>query len=226
MSINMADVKQIMYGNKEVTKIEDGLGNVLWQKAGPVPSTVTITLTNPVSFSLTSRGGKAGDNGWVTISQLTEKIAASATLQATDVFYILPEETVQAIKNHTYTTDQTISSLSLVDWYNSYSVSAYVCYIKDNDLWCVGNLDNSTANDTILGTTNDLNKFRLYYIKQYANTYWVSVNNSSSTSSAIKWRFSNANYFINHTNAYNTSNKNRVQTYTWTDQTETLTYNI
>lgn len=33
MSINMADVKQIMYGNKEVTKIEDGLGNVLWQKA-------------------------------------------------------------------------------------------------------------------------------------------------------------------------------------------------
>lgn len=36
MSINMADVKQIMYGNKEVTKIEDGLGNVLWQKqVGP-----------------------------------------------------------------------------------------------------------------------------------------------------------------------------------------------
>ena len=32
MSINMADVKQIMHNNKEVTKIEDSLGNVLWQK--------------------------------------------------------------------------------------------------------------------------------------------------------------------------------------------------
>lgn len=36
MSINMADVKQIMYGNKEVIKIEDSLGNILWQKqVGP-----------------------------------------------------------------------------------------------------------------------------------------------------------------------------------------------
>lgn len=214
MSINMADVKQIMYGNKEVTKIEDGLGNVLWQKAGPVPGLITITLTNPVSFSLTNRSGSVGANGWVTISQLTEKISATANLEDADLFYILPAETVDAIKNNTYTTDQTISSLSLADWYNSYSIGAYVCYIKDNNLWCVGNLDNSTANDTVLGTTNDLSKFRLYYIKQYANTYWVSVNNSSSTSSAIKWRFSNANYFINHTNAYNTNNKNRVHTYT------------
>lgn len=32
MSINMADVKQIMRGTKEVAKIEDGLGNILWQK--------------------------------------------------------------------------------------------------------------------------------------------------------------------------------------------------
>lgn len=38
MSINMADVKQIINNanNKEVVKIEDGLGNVLWQKVtGP-----------------------------------------------------------------------------------------------------------------------------------------------------------------------------------------------
>lgn len=42
MSINMADVKEIMYGNKEVTKIEDGLGNVLWQKYTPEPFDPTI----------------------------------------------------------------------------------------------------------------------------------------------------------------------------------------
>ena len=117
--------------------------------------------------------------------------------------------------------------MSLEDWYTSYRGTAYVCYIKDNDLWCVGNLDNSTANDTPLGTTNDLTKFRVYYPNYYSSTYWVAVNNNASTgTAAIKWRFSNANYFINHTNTYNTTNKNRVQTYTWTDQTGTITYNI
>ena len=39
MSINMADVKQIINNanNKEVVKIEDGLGNVLWQKVAEQP---------------------------------------------------------------------------------------------------------------------------------------------------------------------------------------------
>ena len=32
MAIDMTTVKQIMHNNKEVAKIEDGLGNVLWQK--------------------------------------------------------------------------------------------------------------------------------------------------------------------------------------------------
>ena len=227
MAIDMTTVKQIMHNNKEVVKIEDGLGNILWQKASPV-TTITITLTNPVSFSLTNRGDSAGANGWVTISQLTEKIAATADLQDADLFYILPAATVQAIKNHTYTTSQTISSLSFTEWRTSYRGTAYVCYIQNNDLYCVGNLDNSTANDTVLGTTNDLTKFRAYYPNRYLSYYdWVAVNNSTDTGTvAIKWRFSNANYLINHTNTFNTSNKNRVQTYTWTDQTGTLTYTL
>lgn len=32
MAIDMTTVKQIMHNNKEVVKIEDGLGKVLWQK--------------------------------------------------------------------------------------------------------------------------------------------------------------------------------------------------
>lgn len=36
MSINMANVKQIMHGTKEVAKIEDSLGRILWQKMTPV----------------------------------------------------------------------------------------------------------------------------------------------------------------------------------------------
>ena len=42
MAIDMTTVKKIMHGNKEVAKIEDSLGNILWQKSTP---TVTITIT-------------------------------------------------------------------------------------------------------------------------------------------------------------------------------------
>lgn len=38
MSINMADVKQIINNanNKEVVKIQDSLGNILWQKQASI----------------------------------------------------------------------------------------------------------------------------------------------------------------------------------------------
>ena len=40
MSINMADVKEIINNanNKEVVKIQDSLGNILWQKQAPGPT--------------------------------------------------------------------------------------------------------------------------------------------------------------------------------------------
>lgn len=73
MSINMADVKQIMYGNKEVTKIEDGLGNVLWQKqVGPTvdpyiyylqgSTFYRLDMVNKVATQMTS-SGSFGQNG-------------------------------------------------------------------------------------------------------------------------------------------------------------------
>lgn len=37
MSINMANVKQIMHNNKEVIKIEDSLGHIIWQKEPEQP---------------------------------------------------------------------------------------------------------------------------------------------------------------------------------------------
>lgn len=40
MAIDMTTVKQIMHNNKEVAKIEDSLGNILWQKQSPGPSII------------------------------------------------------------------------------------------------------------------------------------------------------------------------------------------
>lgn len=55
MAIDMTTVKQIMHNNKEVAKIEDGLGNILWQKA-PSQQWHTLwsgsdTVTIPTSTS-------------------------------------------------------------------------------------------------------------------------------------------------------------------------------
>lgn len=56
MSINMADVKEIMYGNKEVTKIEDSLGNILWQKQATVdPYLIYIGNNNYYKFDMVNK---------------------------------------------------------------------------------------------------------------------------------------------------------------------------
>ena len=53
MAIDMSDVKQIMHGNKEVIKIEDSGGNILWQKPSANNLTIVCTgtfNTNRISF--------------------------------------------------------------------------------------------------------------------------------------------------------------------------------
>ena len=218
MAIDMTTVKQIMHGNKEVAKIEDSLGNVLWQKPSPTV-TITITLSGWLNLGI---GNQYSNTGYIEYAQLTEKIGPSGT---PDKFIILPASTVQAIKNHTYTTDQSITGLTLDQWYTSLNHGAYVCYIQNNDLYCVGNLDNSTANDTVLGTTNDLAKFRMYYLYYPSGTSRppIVLIDTSNNTGHTKWRFSNANYLINHTN--NGSGQKvwlRTQAVSGTD---TLTYN-
>lgn len=53
MSIDMTTVKEITHNNKEVVKIEDSNGNILWQKNVPV-QTDTITLTVGASQDITT----------------------------------------------------------------------------------------------------------------------------------------------------------------------------
>lgn len=67
MAIDMTTVKQIMHNNKEVAKIEDGLGNILWQKAAPAPTynyyyidnnnVIKIDFANKTKTAYTRNGG-------------------------------------------------------------------------------------------------------------------------------------------------------------------------
>ena len=217
MSIDMTTVKQIMHNNKEVAKIEDLNGNVMWQKATPT-TPVTITFTRWFNLGM---GTSGSTSGYIEYAQLTSLVSPTGN---PDKFIILPKTTVEAIKNHTYTTDQTIEGLSLSVWYYDYRGDAYVCYVQNNDLWCVGNIDNSTANDTPLGTTNVLSKFRMYYPYNISNRTVIFIDDTASTNQT-KWRFSNANYLINHTN-YGTTQKVYLRTTSAGQVTDTITYYI
>ena len=43
MAVDMSNVKQIMHNNKEVIKIEDSLGHIIWQKKTTTTTTITWT---------------------------------------------------------------------------------------------------------------------------------------------------------------------------------------
>ena len=46
MAVDMSNVKQIMHNNKEVIKIEDSLGHIIWQKKTTATTTITWTGSN------------------------------------------------------------------------------------------------------------------------------------------------------------------------------------
>ena len=60
MAIDMTTVKQIMHGNKEVAKIEDSLGNTLWQK----PSTTAYRKLKSMGWWCTSTTAADQYKGW------------------------------------------------------------------------------------------------------------------------------------------------------------------
>lgn len=54
MSIDMTTVKEITHNNKEVVKIEDSNGNILWQKNVPQVLTDTISITIGAGKNITT----------------------------------------------------------------------------------------------------------------------------------------------------------------------------
>ena len=61
MAIDMTTVKQIMHNNKEVVKIEDGLGKVLWQKkAEPTWHTIYDNSRGTIILKLNGENWELG----------------------------------------------------------------------------------------------------------------------------------------------------------------------
>lgn len=116
MAIDMTTVKQIMHNNKEVAKIEDGLGNILWQKdsekqitisyymvylVGNTPASKTVTTTGGV-YALTSADLPTGTgyiDGW-TLDGST-RLTAGTTISDNVTLYGIQK--ISWTKNYTKT---------------------------------------------------------------------------------------------------------------------------
>lgn len=77
MAIDMTTVKQIMHNNKEVVKIEDGLGKVLWQKVAE-PEWHTI-YDNSNGTNILKIGGTNDPKGKWVLGSVPANISDKAT---------------------------------------------------------------------------------------------------------------------------------------------------
>lgn len=195
MSINMSNVKAITLGGQNVKKIEDANGNVLWQKKVPLEIIYAYYISVFYQYY------------WLTKEQLTTKVACATTEENGTKFFLLTLNEFNAIKNGTYS--GATAGHTIDEWVNK-TYELYWCYFNDNyEIYLVGDSRNSTANDTVLGTTNDSTYAKRYYCFQSGSYYYVNlVDNSSTSSSVTRWRVTRATYWVNHTNKVSTSDKN------------------
>lgn len=195
MSINMSNVKAITLGGQNVKKIEDSNGNVLWQNK------VSLETINAYYISVFYQ------DYYLIKEQLTTKVACATVKENGTKFFLLTLNEFNAIKNGTYS--GSTAGHTINEWINK-TYELYWCYFNDNyEIYLVGNSSNSTANDTVLGTTNDSTYAKRYYCFQSGNYYYVNlVDNSSTSSSVTRWRVTRDYYWVNHTNYVNTGNRN------------------
>ena len=223
MAIDMTTVKQIIHNNKEVAKIEDSLGNILWQKQSPASQ---VTISFAYKYDLIATNINTTSTYWNYIfnnntnyvrhmqySQL-ETLTAGATSQQQS-FVFLTASQITAINNQLYTTNQTVG-VSHTTWAAN-PTTYYCCVVYNNKVYAIGNSTYPTTNDSVLGSSEGINLKTYYPFAQSNYTYngytyvkyMVNLINSSSTGTSVtRWRCRSDWGWVNHTNGYTGSNRN------------------
>lgn len=131
MSINMADVKQIINNanNKEVVKIEDSLGNILWQRQSPAPTykyyyidnngVTAIDFANKTKTAYTRSGGVAPSMTNGSVGYYNGHLYCAN--QGTSTWEITLDDT-----NHTYTFTRVSNFPTYMNW--AYRMPNGNCY--------------------------------------------------------------------------------------------------
>lgn len=231
MAIDMKTVKNIEFNNKQVKKIEDANGNILWQKQSGQIITITFNRTAYGMYTRVSRNNRPGygvysDFRYATVSQLTDNTSAppSSSSDVSAEWIILNTTEAQNIVNKAYTADTTIPRHYDSDFSSS---DFYLCYIKNNELWFAGNTDLiNVQSPNLLYTTNDISKalrFRYIYSVNGAYEYYQCYDAVRTTN------LSPNNYICLTTSKglyLGTSTSSRPTTTTSPADTSNITYTI
>lgn len=143
MAIDMTTVKQIMHNNKEVAKIEDGLGNILWQKQ-VTPTLTYNVLMFTVRMTVTSKAGYLDVN----MFNGNQGTVVDSVTSIDQYFCLLTQSEFEGFNNKTLATGTTIGTM-----YNNSVVPGptyRLCYYENGVMHIVGG-GTTITNDTPIG---------------------------------------------------------------------------
>lgn len=243
MAIDMSTVKQIMYNNKEVTKIEDGLGNILWQKQAPEPfdptilyyingtSAYKVDMTNKTITQYTTVGGNSNIVG-SRIAEYNGKLYATAgTTSGSDNYLVDIDDDNQTI---TYT----LSDVTNINANGSFKIGN-TNYAGDSSTGVsthVYPFNSSTAKWTFSGNNriyaNGVMKFNdRYFTKRYNNYFaeydpntdsWSNNSMSMPVNGAAAYQFWVWNGYLFYSQGANQYYLNNATGTSWFQITSTL----
>lgn len=200
MAIDMTTVKQITHNNKVVAKIEDSLGNVLWQMTGPAPTSKTYYLRMfTIKMTVSSKLGFLDKN----MFNGSGGTVVSSVSGIDQYFCILTQSEFEGFNNNTLS-DGTTSGLDYPTTTSAPGNSYRLCYYDttDSKLHIVGG-GTTYSNDTIIGNSSAWSTAEAQLYPNYRG-------NSTSTSSRmyrcflgsnVSMRINAAKKAVYHTNS-------------------------
>ena len=151
MAVDMSNVKQIMHNNKEVIKIEDSLGHIIWQKKKTtVTTTITWTGSNILNkvYTVSNASSDMDTLTFVSLSKFKNAIATQLGISSSDIISISDYQWQNYWRNGVGWNNSTSTvmwktsdSSSGADWFSkkdnrtSSSSTAYIFTITKTPSW-------------------------------------------------------------------------------------------
>lgn len=159
MSINMANVKQIMHGAKEVIKIQDSNGGILWQK--PSSSTITININKKLNENSSYLYVAISINGVAT--NYTDTTTMTVNKSELDYIRVYHKAYLPTSEGYTIVFDNG----SVADTNETSTFEYY---------------------DIDISNINSLVDIDLAYYKFYPTVAWIVRDNATITGTRIVWK--------------------------------------
>lgn len=174
MSIDMTTVKQIMHNNKEVSKIEDLNGNILWQLA-PQKVLQSITLSG---YTTTFNVGNTFSYGGTVTALYSDGTTADVTANTTFSGYNMSSagtQTVTASYTEAGVTQTATYSITVYKVLSSIALSGQTTSLNRGATFSFGGTVTATYNDGSTANVTSSTTFSGYNMSK-SGTYTVTAS--------------------------------------------------